>query len=143
MRQRGYNTGALWRGAWFRNNAPAAPETKDMFYAFPMYRHGVEYRVESFPFINRYNVSRFILHGQPFENVDALFDKIKNNRGIAIVYTHRVNEGTSVDMSYEEWDYFLGKLDEGLSEGWLEGTTFSKLIKPYINETSTVTFNKR
>lgn len=134
LRERGYDWGSLWRAAWFRNDAPNALETKDMFMAFAM--SGALSResfIEAFPFTNPYNVRRVPLHALTQAQLDDYFARLEATRGVLVGYTHEIKDEPS-DMSPAMWSYFLQKIDAGVSDGWLEGTTFSQLMRPYLGD---------
>lgn len=127
--------GRIWRAAWYRNNAPAAASptasVRQLFQAYAMPGGGLSRieRVEPFPPADRWNVKRIELHSRTEAGFDALFDVLKKTRGIAVTYTHTVRDGLAGQIPEARWDYFLRKIDEAVAEGWLEGTTFSKLLR--------------
>ena len=138
LRSWGYNP--MWRAAWFRNRAPGAMGSTGLFYSFAF--HGAEgfsgqERIEGFPFQNMYNVPRIQVHKRANEDIDNHFDILKSTRGVFVGYTHNVKDDSSGDIDEVDWDYFLSKVDEGVSEGWLEGTTFKMLMQPYLDGVGT------
>lgn len=130
----GYNP--MWRSAWFRNNAPSAMGSTGLFHAFAFHNaagFSNQERIEGFPFQNMYNVPRIQVHKRTNEDIDSHFDILKSTRGVFVGYTHNVVDDSSGDIDEVDWDYFLSKIDEGLEEGWLEGTTFKMLMQPYLD----------
>ena len=127
--------GRIWRAAWYRNNAPAAASptasVRQLFQAYAMPGGGLSQieRVEPFPPADRWNIKRIMLHARTEAGIDDLFDVLKKTRGIAFTYTHTIMDGLGGHTPEARWDYFLGKIDEAVAEGWLEGTTFSKLLR--------------
>lgn len=88
---------------------------------------------ETFPFINPYGFGRLTLHGMSNESIDKAFETMKKTHNLCVFYTHGVGptystgEQTTFDSTPETWNYFLSKIDLGLSEGWLEGVTYDML----------------
>ena len=117
----------LWRAAWLQNTAPqhAAAQSLLVAYSTPS---GSASSLDCWPPQFRYDVSRVAIHDLATAAVDAHFAALKLTHGMGVFYTHGVDdEGGAFDMTLTEWAYFLGKLDEGLAEGWLEGVTFEQL----------------
>lgn len=123
---RGLWSGRGWRAAWVQNNAPnhAAVSGMLLAYATPNGESGTT----TFPFPNRFNVPRLPLHGVSTTDMDAHFQRLKDTRQVMVCYTHGIHTGGGNDMTPTEWNYFLSKIDTGIREGWLEGTTFEKLL---------------
>ncbi len=125
---RGY-TGRMWRAAWMQNLATNSPATDSLVLANPMYSGGYEL-VHMWPFSNPSHVARTQLHGRTTAEIDAMFTSMELTRGVFVCYTHDVSATpTSIDMSVTEWDYFLSKIDAGITAGWLEGSTFELLME--------------
>lgn len=125
---RGY-TGRVWRAAWLSNNCPNASASDSLVLANPSSGLSGYDMVHMWPFSNPNHVNRFVLHGRTTADIDWLFTALERSRGVGVMYTHRILDSGVVDMTTAEWDYFLGKVDEGLAEGWLEGGTFETLME--------------
>lgn len=125
---RGY-TGRIWRSAWLQNSAPQAEATNDMVLVNPMFGTEGQERVQSWPFHDRYGVSRIAIQGKTEAGIDAIFDELKANHGVAVLYTHRVRDGFVADITPAMWTYFLAKYDQGVAEGWLEAVTLEMLLE--------------
>ena len=88
---------------------------------------------ETFPFVEPYGFGRLTLHGMSNESIDRVFETMKKTHNLCVFYTHGVGptsttgEQTTFDATPETWDYFLSKIDTGLSEDWLEGVTYDML----------------
>ena len=59
--------------------------------------------------------------------MDNYFDILKKTRGVMVSYTHGIGSGLKSDMTQENWDYFLSKIDNATEEGWLESVTYDIL----------------
>lgn len=125
---RGY-TGRIWRSAWLQNSAPNAEATNEMVLVNPMFGTEGQERIQSWPFHDRYGVSRIAIQGKDQAGIDAIFTELKANHGVAVLYTHRVRDGFVADITPAMWLYFLNKYDEGVSEGWLEAVTLEMLLE--------------
>src|SRR5690606_19188470 len=86
---------------------------------------------EVYPFLDRYNINRSQVHGRDNAWFDDLFNKLQKTRGIAVLYTHDIHESDPIDMKSSELAYMMTKIEEAVSEGWLEGVTFDRLKNRY------------
>lgn len=125
---RGY-TGRIWRSAWLQNSAPQAESTNDMVLVNPMFGTEGQERIQSWPFHDRYGVARIAIQGKTEAQIDSIFDELKANHGVAVLYTHRVRDGFVADITPAMWTYFLAKYDAGVAEGWLEAVTLEMLLE--------------
>lgn len=81
------------------------------------------------PPTDRWNISRWSVHGCANADMDSIFTNMKNSsncsspRSTACTLTIRQTRAPHDP----EWDYFISKVTKGLNEGWLEGVTFEDL----------------
>lgn len=80
-----------------------------------------------FPFIQPRGFARHMLELKTQSQIQDMFDTAKKTHGILVVYTHGIGTGLQYDVTKENWDYFISCIDTGISEGWLEGTTYDTL----------------
>lgn len=131
-----------YRSAWVQNRAPHAVAVAKKYLKYsPTYANKTEV-ASVFPFEDNYDIPRFTLHGQNNSAIDLIFNTIKNTHGVFCCYTHDLSDqiptdGTSsIHINTVEWNYFMGKVNEGITEGWLEGTTIGWLDNKYGSEFS-------
>lgn len=124
LQQRGH-AGRMWRAAWTQNSAPqhAAAQPYVLAYATPSSVAGLS----TWPPTDRWNISRWSVHGRTNADMDTIFTNMKNSHQLLVCYTHGVHADGVTDATPAEWDYFISKVSQGLSEGWLEGVTFEDL----------------
>lgn len=129
IRDRGY-TGSIWRSAWIQNSAPNAWAARPFFAAYATPSSGAGLNV--WPLTNPWNISRYLLHGGSQAEIDTRFQQLKDARALDVQYTHGIHpDGTTggADMTPAQWDYWTAKVEAGVAEGWLELTTFSRLLE--------------
>lgn len=126
LHDRGYVRGREWRAAWTQNLATNAAAAQPYFaaYATPIGSAAQE----TWPFLNKWNVARIQLHSRTTAYMDSLFANLQATHGLLVCYTHGIHPDGGTDMTQDQWDYFISKLDEGMSGGWLECVTLSQLI---------------
>lgn len=122
-------TGRIWRSAWLQNDCPQASAAEPLVLASPMSGSSNVETLNTWPFYDRYNVVRIVLHGKNQGQIDQLFTDMKNTHGVCVIYTHRVGSTSTSDIVPEMWAYFLNKLDAAIAEGWLEGVTLESLLE--------------
>lgn len=125
LQKKGIQPRYWWRAAFTQNQAPHHEVLQNMLDAYASYEAKAQFNV--FPFIDRYNVGRLIVHNTSKETMDSRFDILEKTHCLMVCYTHGVREGSEFDATPEEWDYFLQKIDEGLEGGWLESVTYDIL----------------
>ena len=87
----------------------------------------------SFPFTKaRVNdLKRYALHryNENSTFLPDLFTRLKDNKGLIVVYTHLITEsGDSQNLSRERFNQLLSLIDQAKSEGWLECVTYETLL---------------
>lgn len=116
-----------FRSAWFQNAGNMTSTQTgmdDLFYGLATWNANLN-GMNSWPPINRRNIGRYPIHNNTDEATNTVFSTLKNTHQVAIHYTHYItnNTGSTTNMVKARWDHYLTKLDEGLSEGWLEVVT--------------------
>lgn len=135
LRKEGLLPKHYWRAAWKNNDAPNARECDSMLDGGAY--HSSTGGLEIFPFTNKYNILRYSIHQRSTSDIDIIFDKLKKTHCVAVFYTHGYitlnNEETNstIHISNHEFDYFIQKISQGVNEGWIEGTTFDRLMNMY------------
>ena len=122
------NSGRAWRTAWMQNRSPFSPATNDMVKLNPMWdpTNRPPAGVALWPLTHPYNYWRGALHHLSPRALAELFEEAKQTHGVLICYTHNVEDGEK-HISPELWQQFLDLIDQGLDQGWLEGSTFETL----------------
>lgn len=117
----------LWRSAFTQNSAPqwAALNPYLVGSAAALNNSG---GTEHWPPTSGdfYNMSRFVLHGRNNATVDALFQSLRDTRGMVLGYTHGLADSGGNDITTAEFAYLMNWIDTGISEDWLEVTTFTR-----------------
>lgn len=116
----------LWRPSWVQNLA-TNPQTAYQ-YLLGCAMSNDSYGMISWPPPDRYMMRRRPIHDSPTATIDADFALLKSTNGLGIFYTHGIDPAGATNHSTpEEWAYWLSKVDQGISEGWLECVTFEQL----------------
>ena len=121
-----------WRAAFTNNLAPEHQALQPYLDAYAT--HDGSGGVELYPFRDKYNISRIGLHGLSQAALDIRFDKLKKTRAVLVLYTHGLDDAGGIHLTTSQMNYFLTKVDVGISEGWLEGTTYSRLRAQYTQK---------
>lgn len=136
LRKSGLLPKHYWRAAWKHNNAPNARSCDDLMDGGAYY--DTIGRPEVFPFTNKYNISRYSIHRRTQEDIDSIFNILQKTHCTVVFYTHSFitvaddsESNTTNNVTNIEFDYFMNKIATGVSEGWIEGTTFDWLMRKY------------
>jgi len=126
LQDRGYSRGRQWRAAWTQNSATAHAAAQPYYaaYATPASAAGME----TWPFLDPWNVSRWSVQGRTPAAIADMFATLKRTGSLLVCYTHGVHADGGSDATPEQWAAFISQIDEGLTGGWLEGTSFSRLL---------------
>lgn len=128
--QRGFTEGYSWRSAWVQNSATNADAARSLLMAYATPNSSAA--LTNFPPTDRWNIPRLALHGMSQSALDSYFNILRVTNQLMVVYTHGIHvDGTTggADTTPSEWEYFISKIDQGISEGWLEGVTLETLMK--------------
>lgn len=120
----------LFRAAYTQNEAPNAFAANPYFSAQAT-STGSAGGLETWPPANANNVSRYQLHQRTNEQIDAIFARLKATRSLWIPYTHGITATGTSNITPESWAYFLTKVDQAIAEGWLEATTWERMLKEH------------
>ena len=129
LRQHGLEPQRIWRAAWLQNSC-ANPELANLELDGSCSPTGAA-GTTLYPFEDRHNIPRISLHGRDTEYMDVLFDKLRYKRITVFVYTHGIADNSDKDLSTTMLAYFISKLQEGITGGWLNPTTYNRLISYY------------
>ncbi len=129
LKKNGLKPDYLWRAAFVQNLAPNHNAIDNMVEAYASWNEGNSF--EAYPFKNSRNIKRITIHGRTTDNIDSYFDTLKKTRCVAIFYTHDISDNGGIHMTNDELNYFVSKIEQGINEGWLEGTTYSELRTRY------------
>lgn len=129
LKKNGLKPDYLWRAAFVQNLAPNHNAIDNMVEAYASWSEGNSF--EAYPFKDSRNIKRITIHGRTTTNIDSYFDTLKKTRCVAIFYTHDITDNGGIHMTNAELDYFVSKIEQGVNEGWLEGTTYSDLRTRY------------
>lgn len=119
-------TGGMWRSAWVQNTAENASAANSLLVAGATSTNSNGY--ETWPPRNRYGIVRYALHGRTNAEYDTMFATLEETHQVLFGYTHGISGTEPFQMTPEQWGYFLAKVDQGKSEGWLECVTFETLM---------------
>lgn len=129
LRQHGLSPEHIWRAAHTQNLASNASSERGMVEALATSTGLATYTV--FPFADRWNVPRVQLHGRTSEFYTTMFDTLKKTHCTSVVYTHGVSTYTA-DITPELLNDFVTKLTAAIDEGWLNPTTYNRLVNDYM-----------
>ena len=129
LKKNGLKPDYLWRAAFVQNLAPNHNAIDNMVEAYASWDAGNSF--EAYPFKDSRNIKRITIHGRSTTDIDSYFDTLKKTRCVAIFYTHDITDNGGIHMTNAELDYFVSKIEQGINEGWLEGTTYSELRTRY------------
>lgn len=129
LKKNGLKPDYLWRAAFVQNLAPNHNAIDNMVEAYASWSEGNSF--EAYPFKDSRNIKRITTHGRSTTDIDSYFDTLKKTRCVAIFYTHDISDNGGIHMTNDELNYFASKIEQGINEGWLEGTTYSELRTRY------------
>lgn len=130
LKKRGLLPEKIWRGAWLQNSC-AHPELADLEVEASCSYEGAA-GVVMYPFgDSQYNIPRYSLQSRTSDDFDALFTKMKNHHCTLFCYTHGISTDSDRNMTPTMLAYFISKIETGISEGWLNPTTYNRLVNYY------------
>ena len=118
----------MFRAAYTQNLAPNASAAAP-FFAAQATGEGNSSGLDTWPHIAPQNVARYTLHGKTPAQVDTIFDNMAKTHALWIPYTHGVSGAGGSNITPTELAYFLTKVDAAMSAGWLEATTYRKMLE--------------
>lgn len=128
LQARGYR-GRVWRAAWVQNQATnhAAADPYVLGQStWDVTTHSVA--LDSWPPRDMQNIARWEFYNKTDAQIDAQFDILKRTCGLMNVYNHGIGTGYVNDATQASWNRFAYNVAKGISEGWLEATTFEALF---------------
>lgn len=128
LRKNGLQPNHIWRAAWLQNNCPNHVLADTEVEASATYNG--KSSVTQFPWMDEYNIDRIAMQGRETSYIDTLFAKLKLQHCTAILYTHGISDAET-DTSSTLLSYYVSKISTGISEGWLNPTTYSRLVEYY------------
>lgn len=128
LRERGY-AGRLWRAAWVQDTT--TPENsaavRDLVIAQAQWKpHSV--RVDTWPPMDRHNIARWAMFNMDDAARETQMSILRRTRGLLLAYNHGIQPAYPNDATQQMWDHFVGQITLGLTQGWLEATTFEDLF---------------
>jgi hypothetical protein len=114
-----------WRMAVTQNFGPFADEMVGEAFGLYATATGRGFAgLNLYPHGNRHNIPRISLEGLNVNQADKVFNEMKKFRQGCVFYTHMITTANApdsiVNVMLPRWQYFLSKVDQGVSEGWLE-----------------------
>ena len=125
---RGYR-GRMWRAAWVQNTAPnhAAADPYLIGQAtWDITTHSVA--LDMWPPRDMQNIARWEFYPQSDAQIDTQFDILKRTHSLMVVYNHGIGTGNANDSTQASFDRFMLNVNLGITQGWLEPTTFEALF---------------
>lgn len=116
-----------FRAAYTQNEAVNAAAA-DPFFAAQSTGTNKSASMETWPHVNPRDVGRYILHGRTPAQIDAQFATMKSTHCVWFPYTHGIDAAGGSNITPTEWAYFLSKVDAAIAEGWLEATTWDRML---------------
>ena len=127
LQQHGLQSDRIWRAAWLQNDCDDPSLANQLLDASASY-DGTAGLVD-FPFPDKYNIPRYGLNNsRDTAFFDTLFDKLEDRRATVLVYFHGISNEAK-DLSSTLLTYFINKLSTAISAGYLNPTTYSRLMK--------------
>ncbi|MFC6153645.1 hypothetical protein [Nocardioides yefusunii] len=123
----GWGKGYLFRGAFLQNLAPNARGCAP-YHAMLATSTERDSQIATWPPMNRLDVARVGLHFSTDAFIDDIFNRLEKTRGLCLGYTHGISTVSAGDMTPARLTYLLGKIDAAVAAGWLEVTTFERLL---------------
>lgn len=115
----------FWRAAFVQNNAPNYMDVVDIVPVLASYNSSNS--PETFPFINPYNIPRVPLHSQT-AGAPAVFERLRKTHCLYVIYTHGISSTGAYDITPENWAAFITALQAAISDGYVECTTYDRLM---------------
>ena len=129
LKEKGLQPNHIWRAAWLQNacNDPSLANTE--LEASATYT-GLN-MVTQYPFLDRYNIPRMAMANRTQEYIDDLFAKMERQHCTVLFYAHGISTGSDKEITPTLWDYYLSKMTSGITAGYLNPTTYSRLVAQY------------
>lgn len=115
----------FWRAAFVQNNAPNYMSVVDIVPVLATYNSSNS--PTRFPFPNPYNIPRVPLHAQTAGTPD-IFRRLRLTHCMYVIYTHGIQDTGTYNITPENWDAFVSALQTAINDGYVEGTTYDRLM---------------
>lgn len=129
LRKNGLEPTSIWRAAWLQNSCTNHGLADLEVDASASY-NGIN-GITQYPYPDKYNIPRYAMQERTTSTIDALFDKLYNTHSTVFFYTHGIST-SSGDLTQELFNYYLSKITDGISNGWLNATTYNRLKAHYM-----------
>lgn len=128
LQQYGLQPERIWRAAWFHNDCTHPELANEVIDASASYDQS--YGVVQFPFPDRYNIPRYAMQGRTTSEVDDFFNLLERQHCTILFYTHGISDNEK-DVSTTLLSYYISKISTGVSNGWLNPTTYNRMMRHY------------
>lgn len=128
LQANGLQADRIWRAAWQGNNCAHPELANELVDASAS--HDGSTGVVQFPFQDRFNIPRWAMQGRSTSTVDTWFSKLERQHCTMMMYTHGISDGDK-DVSEELLAYYVEKIEAGIQAGWLNATTYSRMMNHY------------
>lgn len=115
----------FWRAAFVQNNAPNYMDVVDIVPVLASYNSSNS--PDTFPFRNPYNIPRVPLHSQT-AGAPAVFERLRKTHCLYVIYTHGIASTGTYNITPENWDSFVSALQTAINDGYVECTTYDRLM---------------
>jgi peptidoglycan/xylan/chitin deacetylase (PgdA/CDA1 family) len=128
LKRKGLNPERIFRAAWL-NNACADPSLANLELDASASYNGAA-GMSVYPFVDKYNIPRYGLGGKTESQIDGIFDKLMKQHCVCLIYLHGISSADR-DTDTATWNYFLAKLSDAITAGYLNPTTYNRLVNYY------------
>jgi peptidoglycan/xylan/chitin deacetylase (PgdA/CDA1 family) len=129
LRKNGIEPRHIFRASWLQNSCPNHDLADLEVEASATYNGSAG--ITMYPFPDKYNIARFSMQGRTTAAIDTIFDKLKNQHCTVFMYTHGISDDSDKNLTNALLQYYVSKIEAGISEGWLNATTYNRLISYY------------
>ena len=129
LRKKGIEPNHIWRAAWLQNNCAHPEIANQELEASASYNGSAG--ITFFPFPDKYNISRMSMAGTTQAQFDTLFNKLRLEHSTVLLYAHGVSEGSDKEITPAMLTYLIGKIQNAIDGGYLNPTTYSRMVEEY------------
>lgn len=129
LRKNGLEPEKIFRASWLQNNCPNHALADLVLDASATYNGASG--ITMYPFPDKYNIARYSMQGRQTSAIDAIFNKLKTQHCTVFMYTHGISDGSDRNLTESLLQYYVNKISEGITEGWLNPTTYNRLVSLY------------
>ena len=132
LKKNGLNPQRIWRAAWLQN-ACAHPELANLEVEASASYDG-NAGADAYPWIDKYNIPRASVANRDNEWFNTVFDTLRRCHCTYVLYFHGVTEDSDKNITHTMLNYFVNKISEALTAGYLNPTTYNRLVSYYSVE---------